>query len=163
MGADREWTGIVRLVFWLMWSIPMAFFTVLIVEFFPEALYSLVIQAVWTLLLYPVLCEYPRVVLLKEGVQVRILFRKKLYPWEDIFQAGIAWHVGRSGYYNDFVLVKRGGSRRRYKDKTFFLRNMGKLIHIRNSKDVRDFVIQHHGPLDFDLTNGQGENSIVTD
>ena len=162
MRADREWTGIARLTFWLMWSIPMGFFTVLIFDFFPEALFSLAIQAVWTLLLYPLLWEYPRVVLLEEGVQVCILFRKKIYSWEDILQAGIVWHLGRNGHYNDFVLVKRGGSRRRYRDRTFLLRNFGKLIHISTSKCVRDFVIQHYGPLDFDLTNGQGENSIVT-
>lgn len=155
MGANREWTGFYRFWLFLMWSLPIPFWCILIVKSFPESMLVLIVQVVWTLLLYPGLRQYPRIVLLEEGVQARVLFRKKIYAWKDIIQAGIVWRLGRSGYYNDFVLVKQGGSRRRYKDKTFLMRNSGKLIHINTSKDVRDFVIRHYGPLDFDLTNGQ--------
>ena len=155
MRADREWSDFYRVWLFLMWLVPMLFLVALIVKFFTPVLLVLAAQAVWTLLLYPGLREYSRIVLLEEGVQARVLFRKKIYAWKDIIQAGIVWRLGRSGYYNDFVLVKQGGSRRRYKDKTFLMRNSGKLIHINTSKDVRDFVIRHYGPLDFDLTNGQ--------
>ena len=163
MRADREWTGFYRFCLFLMWLVPMLFFVALIVKFFTPVLLVIAVQAVWTLLLYPGLREYPRIVLLEEGVQVRVLFRKRIYAWKDIIQAGIVWRLGRSGYYNDFVLVKQGGARRCYKDKSFLMRNSGKLIHINTSKDVRDFVIGHYGPLDFNLTNGQEENSIVID
>ena len=163
MNAERKGTGFFRVWLLVMWSLPMFFFLLLIVENVPEALPVLAVQAVWSLLLYFGFLEYPRIMLLEEGVQVRVLFRKRLYAWKDIVQAGIVWRLVRSGYTNDFVLLKQGGSCRRYKDKTFLMRNSGKLIHINTSKDVRDFVIRHYGPLDFDLTDGQGENSAVMD
>ena len=163
MNAERKGTGFFRVWLLVMWSLPMFFFLLLIVETFPEALPVLAVQAVWSLLLYIGFLQYPRILLFEEGVQVRVLFRKRLYAWKDIVQAGIVWRLVRSGYTNDFVLLKQGGSCRRYKDKTFLMRNFGKLIHIRATKDVCDFVINHYGPLDFDLTDGQGENSAVMD
>ena len=43
------------------------------------------------------------------------------------------------------------------------LRNFGKLIHIADTEQVRNYVIKHYGPLDFNLSDGQAEQSIVVD
>lgn len=117
----------------------------------------------WMLLFFYILYEVPRVLLTEEGIWVRFVFRKQYFSWSEILQAGILWRMGRGMWYNDFVLLLPNGYPRQYKDKTFLLRNYGKIIHMKVTEEVRNYVIKHYGPLDFDLSDGKSEQSIVVD
>ncbi len=97
----------------------------------------------------------------EQGVWVREVFGKRLYPWSSIQQAGILYIRRQYLFYNQPVLLKPGGSPRKYKDKTFRWRNIGKLIPLPYSQEVKQYIISHYGPLDFNLENGQEEKSIV--
>ena len=98
-----------------------------------------------------------------EGVYVRMLFRRRFYPWGSIRQAGVLWCQGRGMRYNEIVLLKTGGSPRRYRDRWFEVRNFFKIIHIPCNSATKQYVIAHYGPLDFDLSDGRPEQSIVVD
>jgi hypothetical protein len=43
------------------------------------------------------------------------------------------------------------------------LRNIGKTIPIPYSEDAKNYIIRYYGPLDFDLSDGREEKSIVVD
>lgn len=161
MRADHKRSKAIRWVLLVMWLIPIPFWILLIIDFFPETLLTLLVQLLWTILLAPGLIANPKITLTEEGILVNRFFWKKLYPWNQIAQAGILWRMGKGIWYNDFVLLLQGGSRRGYKDKTFLLRNIGKLIHMDPSDPVQTYVRKHYGPLDFDLSDGRSENSII--
>ena len=123
----------------------------------------LAVLAVWwigTLCLHQMLATGE---LTSEGVSVRVLFRRRFYPWSSIQQAGVLWCQGRGGTYNEIVLLKPGGSPRRYRDRWFEVRNFFKIIHIPCNSATKQYVIAHYGPLDFDLSDGRPEQSIVVD
>ena len=105
----------------------------------------------------------PFVWLSADGIYVRALFRKRYYPWDSIKQAGILYCMGRGMWYNEIALLKANGSPRRYKDKTFLLRNIGRKIRVSYSEDAKNYIIRHYGPLDFDLSDGREEKSTVID
>ena len=115
----------------------------------------------WVLLSLYILQEVPRVWLSEEGILACIVFQKQFYSWHEIQQAGILYRIGRGAWYNDLVLLKSTGSSRRYKDRTFLIRNFGKTLHLAATQEVRDYVLRHYGPLDFDLSDGQSEQSFV--
>ena len=98
-----------------------------------------------------------------EGVYVRGMFRKRFYPWSSIRQAGVLWCQGRGIQYNEIVLLKSSGSPRRYRDRWFLLRNPFKVIHIPCKEEIKQYIIKHYGPLDFDLSDGRSEQSVVVD
>ena len=93
----------------------------------------------------------------ERGIHIRFFFKTRFIPWGDIRQAGILRTFMRHGYVKDPVLLLPEGSPRGYRDKTFALRNFGKLIHLPASDEIREFVIRHYGPLDFDLWNNPKE------
>ena len=120
-------------------------------------LFLLAFLACWILLFLYCLQEVPRVWLSEEGVRTRIIFGIRFYPWSEVQQAGILYRMGRGVWYNDLVILGSNGLPRRYKDKTFLIRNLGNTIHLSASREIRDFVIKHYGSLDFDLSDGQCE------
>ena len=86
----------------------------------------------------------PVVTLEEDGIYVKKFFKTHCYPWNRIEQAGYQWTRGTYGT--------------KYKDLVLVLRNTGEMIHLPPlSEEVRLFVESHHGPLDFDLTEGRGE------
>lgn len=118
----------------------------------------------WAALAYSALSEWPCLEFTEEGVFFRVLFRKRYYRWEEIQQAGILWRRGRNSMYNELVLLTPKGSRRKYKDKFFLLRNPFTVIKVAYyNKDIHEFVVKHYGSLDFDLSHGRGEQSVVVD
>lgn len=123
----------------------------------------LLLSAIWSGLLYFFIARIPDVSLTENGVLVRVLVRKRLYRWSEVKQAGVLYRWGRYTKYNSLVLLKPNGSPRRYQDKTFVFRNLGKLIEIANTENNRRWIIRHYGPLDFDLSDGREEKSIVID
>lgn len=98
-----------------------------------------------------------------EGVWLRPFLRRRFYPWAHIRQAGILWRMGRSMHYNEIVLLRSGGSPRKYRDRFFVLRNLFRLIYISYTPEARDFIVRYYGPLDFDLSDGRPEQSIIAD
>lgn len=114
-------------------------------------------------LMYRILTDVAPGELTKEGVYVRPFLFRRFYPWNSIRQAGVLWRMGRGMHYNELVLLKPGGSPRRYRDRSFSLRNSFRLICLGDTPAIRDYVIRHYGPLDFDLSDGRPEKSIVAD
>ncbi len=111
--------------------------------------------------LYDCLSCSPILELTEDGICSRVLFRKRFYLWSDIIQVGILWKPGLA-FCNRLVLLPKGGSPRRYQDKTFVLRNLFRLIWIpQYDAQVLDYIRSHYGPLDFDRTDGCREQSIV--
>ena len=108
------------------------------------------------------LVSIPKVILTDEGVITKAVFKTRFYSWEVIKQAGIIYRTGKA-ICNIMVLVPPKGSRRHYKDKTFFIRNIGKAVCFQVTDENREYVIQHYGPLDFNLSDGREEGSIIAD
>ena len=122
----------------------------------------LFLGALWGLLCYAALTDVPRVDLSEEGIRVRVLLYSRSYTWKEIRQAGILYRRGRNCCYNQLVLLPPGGSPRRYKDKLFVFRNYFSLIKLPSyTEEIRSYVCRHYGPLDFDLSDGKSEQSIV--
>lgn len=105
----------------------------------------------------------PVVELTPEGIHYRVMFKKSFYPWAQIKQVGILPVYYRYGKFPGIVAVKPNGSKRKYKDKTFQLRNYGKLIHIGATEENINLVRKYYGPLDFDLYNGRSEESVLVE
>ena len=101
--------------------------------------------------------------LTEEGIFIRVLFRRQFYSWSEIRQAGVLYSLKRGVPYERLYLLKPGGSRRRYQDKTFLSRNFGKLICLPADDETKAYVIAHYGPLDFNLPYGSTEQSQVVD
>ena len=127
------------------------------------ALFVLLWVALWWCFVATAFHSLAAVTMSDEGIYIRVLLNTKFLRWRDISQAGILWRTRKYGYYNDFVLLKPGGSVRRYGDKSFALRNVFRLIHLPATQEVRDFVTRHYGPLDFDLSDGKAERSVIVD
>lgn len=129
----------------------------------------LMISGIWWLHLVAIaIHEMSAITISEEGIWIRLFWKAQLTSWEDVRQAGVLWRSSRSGHYNDLVLLRKGGSLRKYRDKTFVLRNEFRLryylIHLPYTPEVMAFVRKQYGPLDFNLADGQGEqNSIVED
>ena len=118
----------------------------------------------WLSFAYFALSEWPCLEFTEEGIFFRVLFWKRYYRWEEIQQAGILWRRGKNSMYNELVLLTPKGSRRKYKDKFFLLRNPFTVIKVAYyNKDIHEFVVKHYGPLDFDLSDGRDEQSVVVD
>lgn len=113
--------------------------------------FLLLLIVFWLLTVDYSIRQIPRVLLTGEGIWAQFLFRKLFYTWEEILQAGIEHRVGRGVPNPDFILLLPGGSLRRKKDRFFYLRNRRKILHICASDEIRNFVIEHYGPLDFEL------------
>ncbi len=118
-------------------------------------LFFVLFNLVWYLILYLCFTRCPVIEMTEEGVFVRVLFRRRFYPWTDIFQAGVLWYPGWA-YCNRLVLLPRGGSPRRHRDKTFVFRNLFRLIWIPQcTPKVMDYIRIHYGPLDFDCSDNR--------
>ena len=102
-----------------------------------------------------------KVILTAEGIYAYALFRGKPYPWNQIIQAGVLWRKNRTGHFNEMILLKQSGSPRKFRDDMFLLRNLRKTIHMEDNPEVRAYISQYYGPLDFDLADGKPEKSQV--
>lgn len=168
----REGFGIHRILLginsalWVIIHVACVAFVIMALQdgtFLETIWFPLLLSVSWSALMYWSLYSYPEVVLEEKGVFVRILWKRRFYRWDEIKQAGILYHPGRAVPYERLYLVTPKGSKRRYKDKFFLLRNAGKLITLSAGKEMRAFVVSHYGPLDFDLSYGREEKSIVAD
>ena len=156
--------GFCLLAFWcfffLLLTIAMALEKVLM----DGAVWIAAFGVFWLAVAYFALSEFPCIELTEEGIAFRVLFRKRYYRWREIKQAGILYRRGKNSMYNELVLVTPKGSRRKYKDKLFLLRNPFTVIKVAYyNEDIHKFVVKHYGPLDFDLSDGRDEQSVVVD
>lgn len=118
----------------------------------------------WMAAAYFALSEFPCIEMGEEGVAFRVFLWKRFYRWDEIQQAGILYRRAKQSWYNELVLLTPKGSKRKYKDKLFLLRNPFTVIKVAYyNKEIHEFVVKHYGPLDFDLSDGQSEQSIVVD
>ena len=108
----------------------------------------------------PMLYSSPHLRLRPEGVEVKIFFATRFYPWTDFIQAGILNHANRGTFVHHLVLLRSGGSKRRPHDTWFPVRNLGRLIYLPGTQEVRGIVKKYYGPLDFNLENGREEESF---
>lgn len=124
----------------------------------------LVWSVFWFGCVFLVVREFPCVELTEQGVAARVLFLARHYTWREIKQAGVLYRLGRGVHYNELVFVTPKGSRRRHRDRSFLLRNPFTLIMMPYySEELRQLVVEHYGPLDFDLSDGQLEQNICAD
>lgn len=112
----------------------------------------------WQAMLY-----FPWITLTEDTIGVMVLFKSRQYPWKSVCQIGILRLRREWQEYPDFVILLPGGSPRKHNDRTFKIRNFGKLIHIPNTPAIRQYIVAHYGPLDFNLWDNPKEQSIVMD
>lgn len=165
-GAQR----IGRIIGMIMFGMGLSFLILFMVAMTQEGVLieGIGILVVWSVFwfgcVFLVMREFPCVELTEQGIAARVLFLTRYYTWREIKQAGILYRLGRGIHYNELVLVTPKGSQRRYKDKTFLLRNPFTLIMMPYySVELRQFVAKYYGMLDFDLSDGQSEQSICGD
>ncbi len=157
--ADRKWNRFSRFWILMMWFLPIPFLVdIVIVTRLPV---PLLFQFLWSVPMWILLSFHKKVLLTEKGIYAYTLFRGKLYPWNQIVQAGVLWRVGRMERFNEIVLLKQGGSPRKFRDDWFLLRNLRKTIHMDNNPEVRAYISQYYGPLDFDLADRKPEKSQV--
>ena len=157
--ADRKWNRFSRFWILMMWFLPLPFLVdLVIVTRLPVPLFF---QFIWSVPMWILLSFHKKVLLTKEGIYAYTLFRGKPYPWNQIIQAGVLWRMGRTERFNEIVLLKQGGSPRKFRDDWFLLRNLRKAIRIDDNPEVRAYIGQYYGPLDFDLADGKPEKSQV--
>ena len=129
-----------------------------------ERIVAMFVYAFTFLLVFVIIwITHPVIELTPDGIRVQLFVRKRFYPWSDIQQAGILHRPGGSRKYNELVLLKPGGSPRKFNDKRFERRNTGRIIYMELTPEIQDYVIKYYGPLDFDLSDGRSEQSIVID
>ena len=96
---------------------------------------------------------YPYTVLSHEGVTTRFLFKEKLYCWDEIIQVGRYWGDRRSPASMRFQLVlvfTNGSPKQPGRDKRFFDRNLMKAVSLPNQREIRLFIEENYGPLNYD-------------
>ena len=125
-----------------------------ITEWFPILIWCVLICLIY---LCCGLVPRPIVKLSEKGVTVRVLLCSRYYGWQELKQAGILSRMSKWRLYDQMIFVKPNGSCRRYKDDTFRIRNVGRLICFRVTEESKEYVIRHYGPLDFDLPVGKEE------
>lgn len=157
--ADRKANRLYRFCVLVMWFLPIPFLVdIAIVTRLPV---PLLVQAVWSVPMWILLSFHKKVILTETGIYSYTLFRNKIYPWNQIIQAGVLWRMGRTERFNEIVLLKQGGSPRKFRDDLFLLRNLRKAIRMDDNPEVRAYISQYYGPLDFDLADGKPEKSRV--
>lgn len=117
---------------------------------------DILFQLLLAFICFSMIFDRPAVELSQEGVRIRRLLKWRFYRWEEFEQAGILWQFGVHRK-NDLVLLVPGGSARTYQDKTFQLRNYGKLIHLPCKDRALQYVVSCYGKLDFNLADGKPE------
>ena len=157
--ADRKWNRFYRFWILVMWLLPFPFSIYFTVERGVPA--PLLFQFLWSVPMWILLSFHKKVLLTEKGIYAYTLFRGKPYPWNQIIQAGVLWRVGRTERFNEIVLLKQGGSPRKFRDDWFLLRNLRKAIGMDDNPEVRAYISQYYGPLDFDLANRKPEKSQV--
>lgn len=101
----------------------------------------------------------------KTGISDITLKKGRIYRWDQVIQAGVTNVLDReeSGPY--LLLTFLGG-----KPKTRTMgyvdwknNNNGTCLFVPYNDDLRIVVQKYYGPLDFDLSDGRSEQSIVID
>lgn len=101
----------------------------------------------------------PAVELTREGIRVRRLLKWRAYTWDSIPQAGILWQYGIRRH-NTLVLVQPGGSVRHFRDRSFQLRNYGRLVYLPCKDKALQYTLSCRGKLNFNLADGQPDREV---
>ena len=157
--ADRKWNRFSRFWILMMWVLPFPFCIHFAIE--SGVPVPLMIPIVLSVPMWIFLSFHKKVLLTEKGIYAYTLFRGRIYPWNQIIQAGVLWRVGRTERFNEIVLLKQGGSPRKFRDDLFLLRNLRKAIRMDDNPEVRGYINRYYGPLDFDLADGKPEKSQV--
>lgn len=173
MKLNHQWW--VRLIQWALaglWLFVAAFLTWMVVTALMAGnlgicIFFLLVSGIWLGAVPASIRELSEITLTESGIKRKGLFKSKFIPWQDIQQAGVLWQSYNKGHWNDFVLLRKGGSPRKFRDKTFLMRNefylRHDLIHLPYKPEVLDFVKKYYGLLDFDLANGKPEEYSVVE
>lgn len=117
---------------------------------------DIIFQLLLAFACFALVFDRPAVELSSEGVRVRRLLKWRFYRWDEFQQAGILWQYGLRRH-NDLVLLQPGGSVRVSKDRSFQIRNFGRLIHLPCKDKALQYVVSNYGKLDFNFSDGQSE------
>jgi hypothetical protein len=159
-GAANEVTKWVLFVmfFPLIGGMFIALAVVMILErMYIVAIFALAFTVFWCWMCAVGFYHMSAVTLSEEGVYLRVLIKKKFYPWKDIAQAGVLWFRYRSILHRELVLIPKDGYPYKPEDKSFRRRNMFHMIHLPCTQEVLSYLETYHGALDFDLTNSKGD------
>ena len=159
MRADRKRNRFYRLWILIMWLLPLPFLIRIVIE--TGLFVPLFVQVIWTVPIYILLSFYKKVILTEQGIYSYTLVKGKCYPWDKIIQAGVLWRIEKTSRYNEFVLLKQGGHPRKHRDDLFLPRNVGRVIRMDDTPEIRSYVRKYYGLLDFDLADGKREKSQV--
>lgn len=86
--------------------------------------------------------SFPYVELTPDGVLVRFLIRKRHYFWSEIIRAGRFWRSRKSPAQENFSLM------------LWCPIGKGRAIRLPNERQIRLFIAEYYGPLDFDDYKG---------
>lgn len=107
------------------------------------------------------------ITLTPEGIGRRKFLREHKYAWSEIQQAGIWLNDCRCYQYWMLALVPPNGIRHTQNDvwdnHVAFKYTGKRNILFPMSEEARKIVEQYYGPLDFDLSDGRDEKSVVID
>lgn len=112
--------------------------------------------------------DYPYVAMSEAGVAYRFFLRRRFLPWPEFRQAGIclfenkkATGIVHKSYRLGLLLP--GGVPKTLGRRISYYKNMGRIIYLPDTREIRAFVIAHYGLLDFDESADPRGYSIVVD
>lgn len=106
-----------------------------------------------------------RTIFSEKGIERSFLWWRSLERWEQVIQAGVTRVADRGDHGDYLLLTLEGGTP---KSRAMGFRdwknaNGGKCEYVPAGKELRELVKRCYGPLDFDLSDGRGEQSVVVD
>lgn len=112
--------------------------------------------------------DYPYAAMSEVGVSFRFVLVNRFVPWSEFRQAGIclfenkkATGIVHKSYRLGLLLP--GGVPKTPGRRISYYKNMGRIIYLPDTPEIRAFVIAHYGLLDFDESVDPRGYSIVVD
>ena len=112
--------------------------------------------------------DQPHVVLNDAGVAVRFVVIRRFFTWAELQQAGICLFEIKKACGIVHKVYKMGlllpnGVPKRPGQRISYHKNMGRIVYLPDTQQIRDFVIAYYGLLDFDESVDPRGYSIVVD
>lgn len=112
--------------------------------------------------------DCPYVSMSEAGVTYRFLLRRRFLLWKEIRQAGIClFETKKPGgiVHNSYKLglLLPNGFPKEPGQRISYYKNMGRIIYLPDTREIRDYIIAHYGLLDFDESADPRGYSIVVD
>lgn len=112
--------------------------------------------------------DYPYVSMNDAGVTFRFLLRRQFLPWPEFRQAGVCLFQTRKPggiVHNSYKLglLLPNGVPKMPGQRISYHRNLGCILYLPDTRQIRDYIIAHYGLLDFDESVDPRGYSVVMD